>query len=220
MQFSEAPILKQRLPENSVWSSKYGHTSIGIASTGRSLAHIHTPHPLHQLTLSVVQMGAWAGRVEQAGGCLPARTSSFCSPQLIANCTALLQATACTCRPQPRNSPSMAQYADPAKGDRPPLQSLRYLVRYRYGQASGHVLLIWLHGGCQQGFTPQHQCSTALHCTGQPRPGHECYEPGMTRGVYVDDNILQWRSHTPQPNSYSTHTTKYPPLLLSSQGNT
>ena len=27
-------------------------------------------------------------------------------------------------------------------------------------------------------------------CTGQPRPGHEYYEPGMTRGVYVGDNIL------------------------------
>ena len=33
--------------------------------------------------------------------------------------------------------------------------------------------------------------ASVQHCTGQPCPGHEYYELGMTRGVYVGNTILQ-----------------------------
>ena len=66
LQLSEASILKRKLPEGSVWSGDYGHTSIGIASI---LAHI-------QLTLF-----RWVGgRVERASLLVDC---SFCSPQLV-----------------------------------------------------------------------------------------------------------------------------------------
>ena len=156
---------------------------------------------------------------------------SFCLPQL-------KLATACMCRPQPRNSPLIASQQGewPSmlrgvqiqlnyrlvfhKGPPSSIATTKILQPLRYTwssiaiamQALGHVLPAWLHGG---GLYPP---ASVQHCIGQLRPGHEYCELGTTRGVYAGDNILQWRSHTAQSNSYSTHINKYPPLLLSSHG--
>ena len=126
---------------------------------------------------------------------------NFCLPQLKLHCFVLACAgpTQFTTNYLPaRGVAKHAQGgADPLNTNLgpPPLELLRYLVRIAIAmQTPGHAV----PGSTRLAtWGVQARLSSMQHCIGQPCPGHEYYKPGMTRGVYAGDNILQWRSHTP-----------------------